>query len=52
MFDHFPAHPGQTLREGQYEIQRKLAVGAFSTIWLVANTKAKYVALGLYTELC
>jgi hypothetical protein len=51
VFDHFPAHYGQTLKEGRYEIQRKLGAGLFATIWLVADTKAKYVSTCLSAEL-
>jgi serine/threonine-protein kinase SRPK3 len=44
-FEHFPARPGQTLKQGRYEVQSNLGAGASSTTWLVADTQEKYASL-------
>ncbi|KAH7310502.1 serine protein kinase [Stachybotrys elegans] len=55
--DYFPGgyHPvdiGDTLKNGQYEVTRKLGYGICSTVWLAQDTQSgKYVAIKILTSL-
>ncbi|KAI0029591.1 kinase-like protein [Vararia minispora EC-137] len=41
LFEHFPARPGQKLKDGQYTVHRKLGSGVYSTTYLVSDPQAE-----------
>ncbi|KAI0823098.1 kinase-like protein [Trametes gibbosa] len=40
-FDQLPIRPGQALKNGRYEVHRKLGSGVYSTTWLVSDNEAE-----------
>jgi hypothetical protein len=48
-FGFFPGSPGLTLKNGCYEVVRKLGRGQFSSTWLVVNLGSVYVSLPLFS---
>ena len=41
-FGYYPACPGLKLKEGRYEVIRKLGYGPRSSVWLVEDLKCVY----------
>ena len=38
-FGYYPTYPGLKLKEGRYEVIRKLGYGPRSSVWLVEDSK-------------
>jgi hypothetical protein len=38
-FGFFPAYPGLQLKDGRYQVLRKLGTGQFSSTWLVLDSQ-------------
>lgn len=43
LLDQLLLRPGQMLKDGRYEVHRKLGGGLFSNTWLVSDSQAEYV---------
>ena len=49
-FGFFPGSPGLTLKNGSYEIVRKLGSGQSSSTWLIENLGSEYVFIPSFRD--
>lgn len=47
--DQLLLRPGQKLKDGRYEVHRKLGAGLYSNTWLVSDSQAEYVYQARWT---
>jgi hypothetical protein len=49
-YGYFPGSPGQKLKDGSYEILRKLGRGRYSSTWLVSYLECIFSPFPLYLQ--
>ncbi|KAF8910920.1 kinase-like protein [Gymnopilus junonius] len=52
ILDQILLRPGQLLKQGRYQVHRKLGTGLFSTTWLVSDAEAEFVEVSFPSKYC